>query len=154
MMFFQDAQFPHCGLFIRGPRIETLELISPEIYAALLECCESEKLVKQALAKGTYLNVRIKVLKRHGFIAKNIGGVYMGECDPEHLNTVLINTYVAQGFENDRTRAVFLNEPCCMKLFTGPVFWVVNQQPSTTRKQEVGLSTKQAMQNFTVATPT
>lgn len=136
MIFTQDREFPRCGLYIRGPRIDTIEFFSPEIYNALVECCESEKLVKQALTPGRFPRVKIVRLMRNGYPARNIGGNYKGVCDRKYQNIVYINSHIAQGFEDDRTNSLMFESNLLHEI----VHWArfVGKKPAEIDGKEAG----------------
>lgn len=64
MMFFQDGEFPQCGKVYRA--VIGSILPGSKVFDAMVACCDSHTLTKQALSPGTYPRLNIAKLTMNG----------------------------------------------------------------------------------------
>ncbi len=103
MMFFQDGEYPKCAKILRN---QIIGMKAPSrVVSALFICIRNRALAEMALSPGTYPRVIIRKLTRNGFWARNIPGNFNGECDPNDVNYVFLNTSFADGVEEGHVSA-------------------------------------------------
>ncbi|MEZ5426553.1 MAG: hypothetical protein R2747_09835 [Pyrinomonadaceae bacterium] len=109
MIFKQYDEFPKFGAFLDN-RFPMLEAFSPEIFEVFAEFCMSKDLARQALKRGKYPLVKVKVLinPKIGKVDRRVGGLYAGECEPTEKNVIFIQKENVVAYEEGNGNPFFL----------------------------------------------